>query len=369
MRRKNLFRKIAAIVVSAAMAVSVAACGGSSGSSTSSSTSSGDNTLDIITWSSIFTDEECQAIKKATGITVNVTPFNSLEELYTKMNSGGVKYDMCVTGDYMAGTLIKDGMLKKLDKDKLKEAFDDVDDSFKNPYYDKNLDYCYPLGGGTVGIMVNRDKVKNDIKSWKDLFDTSLKGKIVMLDDQRIILGIGNVLNGNDFNATDPDQINAAEQTMEKIIPNVKLFESFDQYDAMSNGEADIMVGWSHEAYKLTTLNKGNYEYIYPEEGMHIYVDNYCLTSNTKKDDLCYKLINYMHTTDYTKVLWSDLPEARLAYKSFKDSLDLDDLGEKIIFPPQEQYDKGLYLHVLDNTAMKAYDDAWTTFKQKASIE
>lgn len=367
--KKNLIKRIASLTVCAALAVSLAACG--SGSKSASSDSSSDSgTLDIIAWSSMFTDKQCQAIKKATGITLNVTPFNSLEELYTRLNSGGVDYDMCVTGDYMAGTLIKDGLLKKLDKTALKDQFDDLDDSFKNPYYDENLDYCYPEGGGTVGIMINRDKVKDKITSFSDLFNSAYAGKIVMLDDQRIILGIGNVLNGNDFNTTDQSQIDQAEKTMEKIIPNVKIFESFDQYDAMMNGEADIMVGWSYEAYMLTQKDPdGNYEYIYPEEGMHCYVDNYCICSTTDNEALCNKLIKYISSVDFNKIAWDEAPGTRMSSKSFMDTLDFDDLGKTIVLPPEEQYKKGLYLHVLDNDVMQMYDTAWTTFKQQASID
>lgn len=367
MRKKMIWKKIAAMAMTAIMAVSLTACGSDAGSSTGSD--SGDKTLDVIAWSSLFTDAQCQAIKEATGITLNVTPFNTLEELYTKLNSGGVDYDMCVTGDYMAATLIKAGLVQKLDKTALKESYDDLDDAFKNPSYDKNLDYCMPEGGGTVGILVNRDKIKNEIKSWDDLFDSSLKGQIVMLDDQRIILGLGNVLNGKEFNSTNEADIQAAKATMEKIIPNVKLFQSFDQYDSMANGEANIMVGWSYEAYKNVSENKGNWEYIYPEEGMHCYVDNYCICKTTDNVDLCNKLINYICGADFNKVVWKENPGTRIASKKFAATLDLDELGKKIVYPPTEQYNKGLYLTVLDDSAMGLYDTAWTEFKQKASIQ
>ena len=50
-------------------------------------------------------------------------------------------------------------------------------------------------------------------------------------------------------------------------------------------------------------------------------------------------------------------------------TLDLDELGKKIVYPPTEQYNKGLYLTVLDDSAMGLYDTAWTEFKQKASIQ
>ena len=129
------------------------------------------------------------------------------------------------------------------------------------------------------------------------------------------------------------------------------------------------MVGWSYEAYKNVSENKGNWEYIYPEEGMHCYVDNYCICKTTDNVDLCNKLINYIFGADFNKVVWKENPGTRIASKKFAATLDLDELGKKIVYPPTEQYNKGLYLTVLDDSAMGLYDTAWTEFKQKASIQ
>ncbi len=360
---KKALKKLIALGIISAMTVSLCACG------SESSDNSDDKTLNVIGWSSMFTDAQTQAIKEATGITINFTPFNSLEELYTKMSTGGVDYDMCVSGDYMVDTLVEEGMIKKLDQDRMKDVIDNIDDAFKGADYDPNLEYSIPEGGGTVGILVNRDKITNEITSWTDLFDESLEGQIVMLDDQRIILGIGNVINGNEFNDTNEEHIQAAKDTMEQVIPNVKQFTSFDQYDYMLNGEANIMVGWSYEAYMATQQMTGNWEYIYPEEGMHIYVDNYCLCAGTEKDELCYELIDYMMGDEFNDIVWSESPGTRLSETSMRDRLDLSAEEEVVIYPPEEQYDKGLYLTSLDNQSMALYDTAWTEFKQDASIQ
>ena len=81
--KNNFVKKIFTALLSACLVVPLMACGSSSGSSASGSSS--DKTVNIIAWASMFTDSQVQAIKKATGITVNATPFNSLEELYTKL--------------------------------------------------------------------------------------------------------------------------------------------------------------------------------------------------------------------------------------------------------------------------------------------
>lgn len=62
MRKKMIWKKIAAMAMTAIMAVSLTACGSDAGSSTGSD--SGDKTLDVIAWSSLFTDAQCRQSKK-----------------------------------------------------------------------------------------------------------------------------------------------------------------------------------------------------------------------------------------------------------------------------------------------------------------
>lgn len=366
---KKCWKKVIATSLLLSLSLSLTACGESGGTSATGAAADGSKELNVIAWSSMYTDAQCQAIEKATGIKLNVTPFNSLEELYTKLNSGGVDYDMCVSGDYMVKTLANAGLIKKIDKERMAKTLEDVDDAFKGNDYDPDLSYCVPEGGGTVGIFVNRDKVDKEITSWNDLFDSSLKGKIVMLDDQRIILGIGNVLNGNEFNDTNVDHINAAKETMSKIIPNVKQFVSFDQYDTFLNGEADIMVGWSYEMFMTAEKADCKWEYIYPKEGMHIYMDNYCLCANTEKDELVYELIDYICGPDFNQIVWSENPGTRLAGKACREAIEIKEEEKVIVYPEDEQYKKGLYLTALPDDAMVAYDTAWTQFKQQASVQ
>ena len=52
MRKKMIWKKIAAMAMTAIMAVSLTACGSDAGSSTGSD--SGDKTLDVIAWSSLY---------------------------------------------------------------------------------------------------------------------------------------------------------------------------------------------------------------------------------------------------------------------------------------------------------------------------
>ncbi len=196
--------------------------------------------------------------------------------------------------------------------------------------------------------MINTAAITEDITSWADLFDDSLEGQIVMLDDQRIILGVGNVLCGNDFNSTDADEVAEAEEKMAGLKDNVKTFTSFGQYEVFLNGERTT---WSVGVMKRISLTEqllaeGNtdWENVYPEEGMHVYVDNYTISATTEKDDLVYELIQYCTSDEFNQIMWDEAAGSRVASISFTDSLEMDDMLKTIVYPPDEPICKRLYL-------------------------
>ena len=70
-----------------------------------------------------------------TGITVNYTMFDSNEDLYSKLKSGGVSYDVIIPSDYMIERMIKEGMLQKLDFNNIPN-YSYIADDYKNLYFD-----------------------------------------------------------------------------------------------------------------------------------------------------------------------------------------------------------------------------------------
>ena len=51
---------------------------------------------------------------RRTGIQVNYTTFESNENLYAKLVSGGANYDVIIPSDYMISKLIKENLVQKL---------------------------------------------------------------------------------------------------------------------------------------------------------------------------------------------------------------------------------------------------------------
>ena len=106
--------------------------------------------------------------------------YDSNESLYTKLKTGGSTYDIIIPSDYMIARLISEGMLEKLDFDKIPN-YKYVDDAYKNTAYDPDNAYSVPYTWGTVGVIYNSRYVDEaDIGSWDLLWNSKYSGKILM---------------------------------------------------------------------------------------------------------------------------------------------------------------------------------------------
>ena len=68
-------------------------------------------------------------------ITVNYTTFASNEDMYNKISSGAVSYDVIIPSDYMIARMADEGLLQPLNFENIPN-YQYIDDNFKGLYYD-----------------------------------------------------------------------------------------------------------------------------------------------------------------------------------------------------------------------------------------
>ena len=133
--------------------------------------------------------------------TVYYDMFDSNEEMYQKLVSSGIPYDVVIPSDYMIERLAKEGRLNEIDMSKLTN-YDKIDANFKGRAYDPDEKYSVAYMWGTLGIIYNTKKVSETVDSWNILWDEKYKGNILMLDSQRDALGLSLKRLGYSMNST-----------------------------------------------------------------------------------------------------------------------------------------------------------------------
>lgn len=85
-------------------------------------------------------------------VKVNYSTYASNEDLYAKLKSGAVSYDVIIPSDYMIARLKDEGMLQPLNFDNIPN-YQHIHEGFQGLYYDPDNQYSVPYTYGVVGSL------------------------------------------------------------------------------------------------------------------------------------------------------------------------------------------------------------------------
>ncbi|MEE3342714.1 MAG: spermidine/putrescine ABC transporter substrate-binding protein [Bacilli bacterium] len=308
------------------------------------------NSVNVLNWSSYIPDEVISNFEKETGIKVNYGTYSSNEELLAKVNSSKEgTYDVIFPSDYMVELMKKRGLIQQLDKSQITNI-NNLNNIFLRQVYDYNNDYSLPFLTTEVVIAVNRNNIKDKISSYNDLLNKKYKNNIVLIEDQRIIIGMALLANGYDMSSTDSIALDRAKDWLLKLKENVKAYDSDSPKSFFITEETDIGVMWNAEA-ELAKEKNPNIEIIDPKEGHAISTDNYCIVKGAKNLENAYKFINYLLRNEVSDSITKEYPY-----------ISPNNIKQNSIISPQKIFNNGYYVKNIGNNISK-YDNIWADIK------
>lgn len=326
------------------------------------------DTINIFTWTEYVPADILDCFGLVYNVNVNVDYFSSNEELYSKVSLGqGVNpYDIIHPSDYMIGVLIREELLQKLDPSKLPNTAN-LDPSLIAAYGD-TVDFVVPYQMGTQGIIYNSKTVENPPTSWADLWDPEYEGRIVSVDDSRVVIGAALLTLGYSVNDTDPDHLEEAKQKLLELMPNIRVFDSDSPKTPLVAGDVDLGIVWNGEAF-LTATEAPEFKYVFPKEGSITFYDGMAIPTSAPHADAAYAWFNYLLQGDVNWLALVDYPytnpnKAALDYaKQYHPDVYEPYISSPITNTPAEEFARGH--EVLDvGEALLLYDQIWTEIKQ-----
>ena len=324
--------------------------------------------INIYTWAEYVPQDMIDCFGLVYNVKVNADYFSSNEELYTKMSFGkdANPYDVVHPSDYMIAVLIREGLLQKLDPSKLPNN-KNLDAGLINSY-GKSIDYVVPYQMGTQAIVYNSKTVTNPPTSWADLWNTDYKGRIVSVDDNRVVIGMTLLSLGYDVNSTDKAQLEEAKQKLIELMPNIRVFDSDSPKTSLLAGEVDLGIVWNGEAFLAKKENPA-FEYVFPKEGSIIFYDGMGIPVNAPHPDISYAWFNYFMQGDISWLTLVDYPytnpnKAALEFaKTNHADVYKAYMASPITNTPADIFAKGHEVKDLGD-ALLLYDAIWTEIKQ-----
>ena len=303
-------------------------------------------------------------------IRVNYSTYASNEDMYAKLKSGSVSYDVVVPSDYMIERLIAEDMLLPLDFDNIPN-YEYIGQQYRGLYYDPNDVYTVPYTYGVIGIIYNANQVDEaDVGDWDLMWNPKYAGRILQFNNSRDAFGTAMYRLNIDVNTDDKAQWDQALDALRTQRPLVKAYVMDEIFNALESGEADIGAYYAGDYFIMSDAqsDKVDLQFYYPPTTNYFF-DCMCIPTCAQHKELAEIFINYM--------LSEEPAVANAAYICYASPNSLvlesedyqEEMGEEIIevlYPPmddfKERYNTYAYRN-LPNDILAYMNELWESLK------
>ncbi len=228
-------------------------------------------------------------------VKVNYETYASNEDMYAKLKSGAVSYDLVVPSDYMIARMVAEDMLLPLNYDNIPNC-KNISESFRGLYYDPDDRYTVPYTYGVIGVIYDANQVDEaDLDGWELLWNEKYAGKILQFNNSRDAFGTAMYRAGADVNTTDHAVWDAALSELVKQHPLVKSYVMDEIYNMMESGEAAVAAYYAGDYFTMVDAQSDSVDlqFYYPEP-TNFFVDAMCIPKGSRHQELAEIFINYM---------------------------------------------------------------------------
>ena len=301
---------------------------------------------------------------------VNYTTYASNEDMYAKLKSGAVSYDVIIPSDYMIARLANEDMLLPLNFDNIPN-YQYIEDQFRGLYYDPDDTYSIPYTYGVVGVIYDANQVDEaDAGDWDLMWNPKYKGKILQFNNSRDAFGTAMYRAGIDVNTTDKSQWEAALQALLEQRPLVKAYVMDEIYNALESGEAAIGAYYAGDYFTMLDAEADDVDlrFYYPDP-TNYFIDAMCIPSCCENKELAEVFINFMLSQETAVANAEYIYYASPNSLVYNDETYQEDMGEEameILYPEgvnfSEEYNKLAYRN-LDDEMLSYMNSLWENLK------
>ncbi len=339
-------------------------------------------TLNVYNWGEYISDgseDSFDTIKEfeiwyeeeyGTRLSVNYSTYASNEDMYNKISSGAVSYDVIIPSDYMIARMAEEELLLPLDFENIPN-YEYIDDTFKGLYYDSENLYSVPYAYGIVGVIYDANIVDEaDTGGWELMWNEKYSGSILQFNNSRDAFGTAMYKLGLDVNSEDPAVWDQACAELLAQRPLVYSYVMDEIYNYMETGEAAIGAYYAGDYFTMLDAQAEDVDlrFYYPEH-TNFYVDAMCIPYNCQNKELAEIFINYMLSEEPA------IANAEYTYYAspnrivYENEGYIEDMGEEaiaILYPGIEdfarEYNRYAYQN-LSSEALSYVNSLWETIK------
>ncbi len=323
-------------------------------------------TLNVYNWGEYISDgsdgslDVNKAFEEEYGITVNYSNYESNENMYNKLQSGGANYDVIIPSDYMIAKLIEEDMLAELDFSNIPN-YKYILEKYRRLYYDPDNKYTVPYTVGMVGLIYNTTMVEEAPDSWGVLWDERYKGEILMFNNPRDAFGIAQCYLGQSINTENLEDWDKAIEALKEQNHLVSSYVMDEIFNKMEKGDAALAPYYAGDFLTMHEVNP-DLAFVYPKEGVNFFVDAMCIPKNAENKEAAELYINFMLREDIAVANANYLCYAS-PHTAVLESDDYDLKGNEILYPDEENMPQTQIFENLDYDTQNYMSMLWNELK------
>ncbi len=316
--------------------------------------------LTVLSWDYYIGPETIANFEKEFDAKVTYELIKNNEEALARIKANPGVYDIAVVSDYMVDIMRNEQGLERIDKMAVTNG-DNIDQVFRDNYFDPTSSLSVPYAYGTAGFAVNSKYYSGTTISWQELTKPAYKGKVAVMDDMRYVLGSVLMELGLDPNTTSQSDIDKAVALFKQVVPNIVKFTSDSPVDLMVTEGAWISYGYSGDSLQMKAENEA-VNYMLPTYGGLKFLDSMVIPMGAPHNELAQIWINYILRPDVSAAITDEVQYGNPNTEAF-DLITQDVRLSPAVFPSPEVLKKLQYVQdVGENIEM--YNKAWESVKQ-----
>lgn len=205
-------------------------------------------------------------------------------------------YDIVTVTDWMAARFMQYGYAQPLDAALIPNKTN-ILPSLVNVGFDPGRKQSLTWQSGFGGLVWNKEKIPNGLKSVEDLWQPALKGKVTVLSEMRDTMGVLLQSQGVDITKGISDaQFANAIDLLSKQLKSGQIYkvQGNSYKDDLTTGTAWAGIVWSGDIFQLN-LESDKWGFALPDSGGTLWSDNMLIASTSNHQKNAMELMNYYY--------------------------------------------------------------------------
>lgn len=334
---------------------------------------SGENVLHLFNWNNYIAPTTVQSFELSCNCKLAQDYYADNEEMLAKLAAGASGYDLIVPTGNAMDTLIRQGVLKPLDKSLLPNL-NNINPAYLDSAFDPGNKYSVPYAYTLTLLGFNQEKMKElglPTDSWAIIFEPKylekIKGRVTVLDSQRELMAAALKYLGYSVNDADEQHWQQARNLILRAKPYWAAFSNTSYVKELAVGNLWVAHGYSNDMFQAAldarkTGRKFSIGYATPKEGAVLALDSMVLHQSGARPDLAHQFINFMldgkNSAELTNLTGSGNPNM-----DARQFIRPEIADNKAVFPDQELLARLEMLQDLDRRQRRLLSRLWTEIK------